>query len=192
MNGNVQMMVASNVARLYGCWWCCLPILFTNGAIHILAMVLTAAISIPANDTIFEDNDMMGMGEENRHSTIPLFNNRFAFVQDGAKNIILYDMVDNKAKSSYTQVNSYTPNNDYVFAPASGDYNIVGVNKKGMYGIISINAGTVQSVYPFEYKHIEKVGSVFVAKNQADKWIILGGNGTEYKNKIRGYSKDLT
>ena len=146
---------------------------------------------IPANDTIFEDNDMMGMGEENRHSTIPLFNNRFAFVQDGAKNIILYDMVDNKAKSSYTQVNSYTPNNDYVFAPASGDYNIVGVNKKGMYGIISINAGTVQSVYPFEYNHIEKVGSVFVAKNQADKWIILGGNGTEYKNKIRGYSKDF-
>ena len=146
---------------------------------------------LPANDTVFEDNDMMAMGEENRHSTIPLYNNRFVFIQDGAKNIILYDLVDNKAKSSYTQVNTYTVNNDYNFNLATGDYNVVGVNKKGMYGIISVGASAVQSVYPFDYKYIEKVGTRFVAKNQADKWIILGINGTEYKNKIRGYSKDL-
>lgn len=146
---------------------------------------------LPATDTIFEDNDMMAVGEENRHSTIPMFNNRFVFVQDGAKNIILYDLVDKKAKSSYTQVNTYTPNNDYNFTSVTGDFNVVGVNKKGSYGIISIGASDVQAVYPFDYKQIEKVGTKFIAKTQADKWIILGGNGTEFKNKIRGYSKDL-
>ena len=146
---------------------------------------------LPATDTIFEDNDMMAVGEEGRHSTIPLYNNRFVFVQDGAKNIVLYDLVDDKAKSSYTQVNSYTPNNDNNFALASGDYNIVGVNKKGMFGIIAVGTSTVQSVYPFDYKHIEKEGNRFIAQNQSGKWIILGGNEVEFKYKVRGYSKDL-
>lgn len=146
---------------------------------------------IMASDTVFEDNDMMSMGEENRHSTIPIYNNRFVFVQDGAKNIVLYDLIENKVKSSYTQVNTYTANNDNNLTLVNGDYDVVGVNKKGMYGIIRIGNDSVQSVYPFDYKHIEKVGGRFIAKNQSDKWVILGGNGTEYKNKIRGYSKDL-
>ena len=146
---------------------------------------------MPAQDSIFEDNDMMAMGEENRHSTIPVFNNRFAFVQDGAKNIVLYDFVEAKAKSSYTQVNTYTPNNDYNLTLTSGDFDVVGVNKKGMYGIVRIGVDSVQSVYPFEYRYIEKEGGRFIAKNQADKWLILGSNGTEYKNKIRGFSRDL-
>ncbi len=146
---------------------------------------------LPAVDSIFEDNDMMDIGEENRRSTIPLYNGRFAFIQDGAKNIILYDLAENKAKSSYTQVNTYTPNNDNNFVLANGDFYVVGVNKKGLFGIVSVGATSVQSVYPFEYKHIEKAGSRFIAKNQSDKWVVLGGNGTEYKFKIRGYSKDL-
>ena len=151
----------------------------------------TLSNCMPATDSIFEDNDMMSVGEENRRSVVPMFNNRFVFVQDGAKNIILYDLVENKAKSTYTQVNTYTPHNDNNFVLTTGDFNVVAVNKKGLFGIISVGVNGVQSVYPFEYKHIEREGNRFIAKTQGDKWIILGGNGTEYKYKIRGYSKDL-
>ncbi len=145
---------------------------------------------MPALDTVFEDNDMMAVGEENRHSMIPVYNNRFVFVQDGAKNVKLYDLVDNKAIAKYTQVNTYTPNNDNVLILSNGEFNVVGVNKNGQYGIINISETQVQAVYPFEYGHIEKVGTRFIGKKANDKWIILGGNGTEYKYKIRGFSNN--
>ncbi len=159
-----------------------------NNANTITANNLALTNCLLTNDTVFEDNDAMAVGEENRHSVIPLLNDRYVFITDGAKNIILYDLLDKKSLATYSQVNTYTPNNDYVFGTYNGDLVVVAVNKKNKYGVIKITGTEVQAVHPFDYEKIEKLGDSFIAKNANQKWVVLGNSDNEYADKVMGVS----
>lgn len=138
-----------------------------------------------AKDEIFEDNDSTPAELVNRQSTIPLINERFVFIQDGAKNIVLYDLAEKKGKASYSKVNTYTPNNNNTFTLYSGNVELVAVNKKNKFGVVSINGAELQGIHPFDYDHVEKLNDKYIGKNSNNKWVILGETN-EYADKIMG------
>ena len=146
-----------------------------------------------ATDTIYEDNDMMPVGEENRKAVIPLMNERYIMIKDGSNNVVLYDLVSNTIKSSYSSVNSYTSNNDYEFGSYIGKFDIVAFNKKGKYGVIRIDGESVSTLYVFNYNKIEKVGNYFAGQDTTGKWLLFMNNNVDglYPNKVMGYSPDL-
>lgn len=146
-----------------------------------------------AKDTIFEDNDMMMEGEENRKSTIPMFNDRFVFIKDGSNNVILYDIVTSSIKSRYNSVNSYSQDNNYEFTSSGGKIDVVALNNKGKYGVIRIDGDTVSTLYVFNYNKIERIGNYFEGQDTAGKWLIFANNKVDgiFASKIMGYSPDM-
>lgn len=159
-----------------------------NKVNNVTASSMALQNCLPASDTIFEDNDMMAVGEENRVSMAPLFNSRYIFITDGAKNIVLYDLVEKKKIVNYTEINTYTAANDNKLTLVDGDYNVIAVYKNGSYGGITVGAGGVKALYPFNYNHIEKVGKRFIAQKN-NSWLFLDdGNASLYGAKIRGYN----
>ena len=146
-----------------------------------------------ATDTVFEDNDMMQYQEEERKSTIPMMNEKFVFIKDGGNSVVLYDIVSGSIRSTYSSVDSYTPNNDYVFTSTSGRFDITAFNKKGKYGVIRIDGDNVSTLYVFNYNKIEKLGKYFEGQDTTGKWLIFMNNKTDgvFGNKIQGYSPDM-
>ena len=144
----------------------------------------------PAKDTIYEDNDI----ENSKRETIsPLINDKFVFITDGPSTVKLYDLQENKVMGSYTSIDTNLPNNNYVFGKFNGKLDIIILNKKGKYGVLTID-GSVNAKYLFEYNHLEKLGDYILAQDTSNKWKILYGNEREsgtVTGKIRGYSKNL-
>ena len=146
-----------------------------------------------ATDTVFEDNDMMKEGEANRHSTIPMMNNKYVMIKDGGSKVILYDIPSGTIKATYSSVDSYTPNNEYEFTSVSGKFDITGFNTKGKYGVIRIDGDNVSALHVFNYNKIEKLGNYFMGQDTAGKWLIFMNNQVDgvFNNKILGYSPDM-
>jgi len=144
-----------------------------------------------ASDTVFEDNDMMNEGDEKRSALTPLINNRFVFIEDGENTIILYDIVSETTKSTYTSVNTYTESTNN-FTSISGSAYVTALNKKGKYGVIKIDGSSVTPQYVFNYNKIEKLGNYFIALDTTNNWVFLSGNiNGSFTGKIMGYTSDL-
>lgn len=146
-----------------------------------------------ANDTIFEDNDMnFDIG---RKSRTPIINEKYAFISDGSNNIVLYDIVSKKDKSSYSKVNTYTENNDYKVVSRLGRVDVVALNKKGKYGMITIDGDTVSNTYVFDYNKLEKLGNYYIALDTNNKWKVLlslgGSESVSIPDKILGYNDNV-
>ncbi len=147
-----------------------------------------------AQDEIYEDHDMMEQGYKDRKALVPIINNRFIFIKDGNNTVKLYNFVEDKVMGTYTSVNSYTNNNDYSVSYFDGKIDIVGVNKKGKYGVLTIDGDNVRAKYTFEYNKIEKMEDNFIAQDSNNNWKLLKSDGNEsesFKGKIMGYSKDM-
>lgn len=128
---------------------------------------------LPAKDTIFEDNETTTSAEKERKTTIPLINNRFVFIADGTKNINFYDLVDNKNLGTYEAVNTYLNDNNYEFSIYNGAVNYVALNKKGKYGMATIEGNKVTVKQTFMYNHLEKMNTHYLAQNEENKWLLI-------------------
>lgn len=145
-----------------------------------------------AQDTIYEDNDMMSEDDVNRKSYSPLINDTFVFISDGSNDVKLVNLVENKVLGYYVSVNTYTPQNNYEFGKVSGKVTAIAVNKKGKYGMLSIDGTSVKATYSFDYNKLEKLGDYYLAQDTNNNWKILFGSNTsvEIPGKILGYSSD--
>lgn len=146
-----------------------------------------------ATDSILEDNDMVSESDITRKSRIPLINDKYAFISDGNNNVVLFDMKEKKTLSSYTKVNTYTENNDNKVTRQDGKVNIIALNKKGKYGMITINGSNVSSTYSFNYNKLEMLGNYILAQDTSNKWKIIYDKNDEsvvFDGKIRGYSNN--
>ncbi len=149
-----------------------------------------------ATDTIYENNDMVKSGDLNRKSRVPIINRRFVFVADGTNNIILYDLEAKKAlvDNGYTNVNSYTANNDNKVTLYDGKIDVIALGKKGKYGMLTIDGENVSTKYYFNYNKMEKIGDYVLALDTTNKWKILFSTSNEsvgFDSKIRGYNSNL-
>lgn len=146
-----------------------------------------------AKDTIYEDNDMMSEEEGNRKAMSPLINDTFVFISDGNNEVKLFNLVENKIMGTYASVNTYTSSNDYTFYPYNGKVTVVAVNKKGKYGMLTIDGTSVKATYAFDYNRLEKLGEYYLAQDTNNQWKILFGDTTsvEIPGKILGYSSDV-
>lgn len=147
----------------------------------------------PARDTIYEQNDMMSLKDVDRKSSTMLINNHYVFINDGTNRVYLYDLIQNKRIGTYSSVNTYTPNNDYVFGIHSGGLEVVAVNTGGKYGVLSFDSTGVVAKYPFEYKGIQKIGKNYQLSEDGEDWLIKFEDGSESKTfsgKVMGYTSD--
>lgn len=145
-----------------------------------------------AIDTVYEDNDMSP--KEEKKSLTPLINEKYIFIMDGPSTIKLYDIEDNKILGTYTSINTYTPNNDYNMTKHNGKLNIVALNKKGQYGMLTIDGKKVSATYTFDYNKMEKIGDYILVEDTNSNWKILFSNNSEsaaISGKIQGYSNDF-
>lgn len=144
---------------------------------------------LPAKDTIFEDNDMQVANYAVRKSTIPIINKRYVFVSDGSSTVNLYDLVDNKNKAAYSSVNTYTEANDYTLTHKSGTFEIIGLNKKGKYGMIEITSDSLSGIYDFKYSKLEKIGDYVTGVLDGESILIFNKNSVSvtYPGVIKGY-----
>ena len=145
-----------------------------------------------ANDTLFSDNDMMPTGYLYRNSTIPIINNRFAFIADGNNNIVLFDIVEKVSKSSYTKVETNTLDNQYKVTKYEGTMDVIVQNKKKNYAVLTIGKDTVDVKHGFEYSKLEFLGDYILGLDSSNYWRILFGDveSMGFNNKIRGYSSN--
>ena len=181
LNGSLYFYKDAEKESLIGSYKC-------NKVNTVTASNMSLQNCLPATDTVFEDNDMMAAGEENRVSMAPLYNSRYIFITDGAKNIALYDLVDKKKMVNYTAINSYTSANENKLTLVDGDYNIVAVDKNGNYGAITVGVGGIKSLYPFSYNHIERLGKRYIAQKN-NSWLFLDdSNASLYGAKLMGYT----
>jgi len=145
-----------------------------------------------AVDTIYEDNDMTA---GNRNTMIPLINEKYVFVTDGPNTIKLYDLDSDKVLGTYTSVDTNLPSNNKEINKYTGKLEVIALNKKGKYGVLSIDGKSVEAKYSFEYNHLEKLGEYYLAQDADNKWKILYGKdktSASVANKIRGYNSSLT
>lgn len=146
-----------------------------------------------ASDTIYEDNDMMSASDIKRKSLSPLINDTFVFVHDGDNMVKLVNLAESKIMSTYSSVNTYTPNNDYKFTKYDGKLNVVALNKKGKYGMLTIDGSDVSAKYSFEYNALEKLGNYYVMSSLENSYKVLFNGGRETASmpgKIKGYNSD--
>lgn len=143
----------------------------------------------PAKDTIFESNDMQEADYKERKSTIPIINKRFVFVSDGGSTVNLYDLVDKKNKAAYSAVNTYTEANDYKLSNKSGSFKIIGLNKKGKYGMIIVNTGSLSGLYDFKYDKLEKIGDYVTGVLDGESMLIFSKSSVSvaYPGEVKGY-----
>lgn len=142
-----------------------------------------------ARDVVFDYNDMMNSNEVSRKAYSAIMNNKYVFVKD-SDTVYLYDIERGKALGPYNGVNTYTAANETVVT-SKGDINVVALNKKGLYGLIRIGSTSVNPVYSFDYKKIEKLGDYYIGLNKSDKWVILSlDSSVEYPEKLMGYNKN--
>ena len=180
LNGSLYFYKDPEKENLIGAYKC-------NKVNTISTNNMTLQNCLPSSDTIFEDNDLQPIGDENRASMIPLYNSRYIFITDGSKNIALYDLIDKKTIISYTAINSYTASNENKLTLVDGEYNIVAVDKNNNYGVVTVTGSGIKSLYPFSYKHIEKAGEKYIGQ-KGSSWVFLDNPEVEYSAKIRGYN----
>lgn len=145
-----------------------------------------------ANDTLFGDNDMMPNGYLYRNSTIPIINDRFAFISDGNNNIVLFDIVEKVSKSSYTKVETNTLDNQYKITKFEGTMDVIVQNKKKNYAVLTVGKETVDVKHGFEYSKLEFLGDYILGLDSSNYWRVLFGDveSMGFDNKIRGYSSN--
>lgn len=143
-----------------------------------------------AKDNIIEDNDMIKAGDISRKSLTPIIRNRYIFVSDGSNNVTLYDLESKTILGDYSKVNTYTANNNYKVTHYGERVNVVALNKKGLYGLLTIDENGVNVKYTFKYNSFEKLGNDYLVLDTSNNWRVLYNSSESpgFTDKIRGYN----
>lgn len=143
-----------------------------------------------ATDSLFGDNDMLPDGYLTRNSTVPIINDKYAFIYDGNNNIVLLDIVNKESKSSYLKIESNTLHNDGKITKYSGNLDVIVQNKKGNYGVVTIGKDNVSVKHGFNYSKLEFLGDNFLGLDASNNWRVLFDNveSMGFSSKIRGYN----
>ena len=146
-----------------------------------------------ATDTVFEDNDMVMESYLTRLSSTPIINNKYVLISDGNNNIVLFDLENKKTMSSYSKVNTFMAHNDNKVTLHNGKIEAVVLNKKGKYGMITIDGDNVNTTYNFEYGSLEKLGNYMLGLDSSNNWRVLYENSESvgFTEKVRGYSSNI-
>lgn len=141
----------------------------------------------PAMDTVYEENVA-------RNSAIPIINQRFVFIKDG-QDVVLYDMKNRKKLVSYTSVNTYTPDNKNTLSHFEGNLDVIALNKKGQYGMITITSEGASTSYKFQYNKLERLKDYVIGLDTDNKWVMIfdkSSTSGKFPGKIIDYNKDKT
>lgn len=141
----------------------------------------------PALDSVYEENVA-------RTSAIPIINQRFVFIKDGS-DINLYDMKNRKKLVSYTSVSTYTPDNQNTLSHYEGNLDVIALNKKGQFGMITITSEGASTTYKFQYNRMEKLKDYVIAMDTDNKWLMIFDKSSttgKFPGKIIDFNKDKT
>ncbi len=154
-----------------------------------------------ATESFYSKNDVE-VDESANLGWIPIYNERFVFISDvidnDKKNIVLYDLKDNKALSKYTSVDAKAyvkeskvtfVNEDEVYILAQNTSN-KSQNKSYKYGLIRIG-NDVKGAIPFEYESLERMKEYYMAHEVSGTYVLLDNAGQKvtdrYGYKIMDY-----
>jgi len=157
-----------------------------------------------ASNSEFSDNDMTYA--KKAIGTIPIFNNRFAFIKDTSKaasaentNITLYDLKSDKKLGSYYAIDAgaYNGKNGISFVETTGAL-LIAKNTKDYYGILKINLSEIVSLtnvkFNDKYKKIEEINGNYILQKSTDTYYMINKTGesltSEFSGKIMGYKNN--
>lgn len=147
-----------------------------------------------AKESFYQDNDLEKDQSANL-GTLPIYNKRFAFIEDGTSqnsNIVLYDLKTNETKARYKSVDAgaYTKNNQLNLVTTNGNI-IIAESQNNKYGAIKIDYENVNAAIGFNYTHLERIGFYYLAQD-ASGYYLIDQNGTRiteaFANKIANYN----
>ena len=117
---------------------------------------------------------------------IAILNNRFVFINDTVTtpSIYLYDLSLNKKLGPYQMIEtSGLIGLNFDSKSTEGAY-VIAKNNKDQYGLLRVNASSVDIVLNFEYSELEKSGDYYVAKKSNGKYVIIGKDGKEISKEV--------
>ncbi len=112
---------------------------------------------------------------------VAILNNRFVFINDTVTtpNIYLYDLSVNKKLGPYQMIETAgLVSSNFDSKNGEGSY-VIAKNTKDMYGLLRINADSVDIVLNFEYSEIEKAGDNFIARKSNGKYFVFNRSAAE-------------
>ncbi|MCI8575045.1 MAG: hypothetical protein HFI09_01090, partial [Bacilli bacterium] len=128
-----------------------------------------------AKESFYQDNDIEKDQKENL-GTIPIYNKRFAFIEDGTSsnpNIVLYDLKTNETKARYKTVDAgaYTKNNQVNLVTTNGNI-VLAETQNNKYGAIKIDYENISPAIGFNYEHIERIGFYYLAQDSSGYYLV--------------------
>lgn len=147
-----------------------------------------------ARESFYQENDQEVDQKENL-GTLPIYNKRFAFLEDGTSSnetIVLYDLKENETKARYKNVDAgaYTKNNNLNLVTTNGSI-ILAQTTSNKFGAIKIDYESVSSAIGFNYQHLERIGFYYLAQDSSGYYLIdqTGKRITDAStNKIANYN----
>ncbi len=147
-----------------------------------------------ARESFYQENDQEVDQKENL-GTLPIYNKRFAFIEDGTSSnetIVLYDLKENETKARYKNVDAgaYTKNNNLNLVTTNGSI-ILAQTTSNKFGAIKIDYESVSSAIGFNYQHLERIGFYYLAQDSSGYYLIdqTGKRITDAStNKIANYN----
>ena len=147
-----------------------------------------------AKESFYQENDIEKDQSANL-GTLPIYNKRFAFIQDGTStnpNIVLYDLKTSETKARYKSVDAgaYTKNNQVNHVTTNGNI-VLAETQNNKYGAIKIDYENVSAAIGFNYNHLERIGFYYLAQDVSGYYLVdqNGKRITEAAtNKIANYN----
>ncbi len=128
---------------------------------------------------------------------LPIFNNRYIFIQDGAS-INLYDLKQNQLKVTYTEVDAgfYNAKQTFNFVESANTLIMAKSSKSNSYGLIRLEASNLNGVIGFENSEIRYLNNAFLTKKtdgtyhlfSSETFKEITNSNTQIKNEIVDYN----
>lgn len=141
--------------------------------------MVASSVNISKNDLTYDVQS----------GVIGILNNRFVFINDtaiGTPSIYLYDLSVSKKLGPYSEVEIVGLIGPSVDLKTTDGAYIIAKNSKNQYGLLKVNATSVDFILNFEYSLIEKSGDNYIAQKSNDKFVIVGKDGKELSKEIDG------
>lgn len=118
---------------------------------------------------------------------IPIYNNRFIFVNDQKNltvnnNIVLWDLIEQKSLANYASVDVGYYNDENIALADAGNLLIMAQNANKEYGMIKMNLSTVSGIIPFKASSIVYFNNNFLVKKTDGTYHLHSEDGTELTN----------
>lgn len=118
---------------------------------------------------------------------LPIYNNRYVFIQDGIIN--LWDLKGNTKKANYTEVDAgyYNNENKVNFVETANNLVMAKSSKSNNYGLIRIENSSITGVLPFENESISYLKENLLVKKGDGSYNLVKTNGDKITTKGTNY-----